>query len=527
MPEIDLRFFEADLILTNARVIDMVKQGQALLSRPSTVAIKGEKILAVGGREILRDCRGAGTRVIDCQRGTLIPGFNDAHCHILAYASSLLHLDISPRAVSSIDEIKSLVRAKASALPPGEWITGSGYDEFRLLEGRHPLRGDLDAAAPKHPVRLIHRTGYACVLNSMALQLMNITVNTTEPEDGYIDRDQSGEPDGLLFGMGDYLESRLEPELQKTGEIEKGLYLANKKYLAWGITSLQDATLSNNLKRWRFFRKITDDGILKSRIIFMPGYMAFSEFLGEGFKRGSGNSQLCLGPVKIMVNKARGRLYPEQEDLERIALNIHREGFQLALHSLEVETLEAELKALKTALIEYPGKNHRHRIEHCSLCTPQLLKILKDLGLVVVSQPAFIYYNGDRYLSYVLPEQRSWLYRLGSFHRAGIKVAFSSDAPVAEPDPIMGLYASVARLTEQGENMLPLELVNLPEALQMYTYNSAYASFEETIKGSIEAGKLADLVLLKPGPLEVGLKNLKDIKVMLTLVGGKILYEGS
>lgn len=525
---------EADLILANARVLNTARAPWHLRSLPSAVAIKGDKILAAGGREVVRDYSGAMTRVIDCQHGAILHGFNDAHCHIVAYAASLLHLDVSHRAVSSIEEIKSLVRSRTGKLLPGEWITGSGYDEFNLREKRHPLRLDLDEAAPDHPVRLIHRTGYACVLNSSALRLMNITVNTVEPEDGYIDRDQHGEPNGLLFGMKDYLEAKLEPELQKAGEIEKGLSLANKKFLGWGITSLQDATLSNDLKRWFFFEKIKNEGILTSRITFMPGYRNFAEFRSRGFKPGQsagspekGSYQLRLGPVKIVVNMTRGKLYPEQEELDRLVLGIHRAGFQLALHSLEVETLESEMKALTTALREYPRKNHRHRIEHCSLCPTHMLGLLKDIEAIVVSQPAFLYYNGDRYLSFVPQEQKPWLYRLGSFHRAGIRVAFSSDSPVAEPDPLMGLYASVVRLTAHGDDILPLELVTLPEAMQMYTYNSAYASFEEKIKGSIEAGKLADLVLLKPNPLEVGLKSLKDVKVLLTIVGGKIVYEGS
>lgn len=525
---------EADLILANARVLNRTRPPWHLPSLPSAVAIKGDKILAVGGREVIKDCQVAMTKVIDCQHGAILPGFNDAHCHIMAYAASLLYLDVSHHAVSSIEEIKSLVKSRAGKLPPGEWITGSGYDEFKLREKRHPLRLDLDEAAPDHPVRLIHRTGYACVLNSLALRLMNITVNTVELEDGYIDRDQYGEPDGLIFGMKDYLEGKLEPELQKAGKIEKGLSLANKKFLGWGITSLQDATVSNDLKRWLFFQKITNEGILTSRITFMPGYRNFAEFQSQGFKPGQiadltekGSYQLRLGPVKIVVNMSRGKLYPEQEELDGLILGIHRAGFQLALHSLEVETLESEMKALTTALREYPRNNHRHRIDHCSLCPTHMLGLLKDIKAIVVSQPAFLYYNGDRYLSYVPQEQKPWLYRLGSFHRAGIRVAFSSDSPVAEPDPLMGLYASVARLTEQEEDILPLEMVSLPEAVQMYTYNSAYVSFEEKMKGSIEAGKLADLVLLKPNPLEVGLKSLKDVKVLLTIIGGKIVYEGS
>lgn len=493
---------------------------------PSTVAIQGEKIMAVGGKEVLRDYRGTGSRVIDCQHGSLLPGFNDAHCHIMAYAASLLHLDISPRAASSIEEIKALLREKARTLPQRSWLTASGYDEFHLREKRHPLRQDLDAVVPDYPVRLIHRTGYACVLNSLALSLLNITVNTPEPDDGYIDRDSSGEPNGLLFGMKDYPESRIDPELPGSGQMSRALAGANKKYLSLGITSLQDATLNNDMKRWQYFQKIKLEGILASRITLMPGYRHLPAFLEQGFKASTGDHNLRLGAVKIVSSMARGRIYPEQAELEKIALDIHRAGFQIALHTLELETLEAGIKAIRTALEKYPRKDRRHRLEHCSLCPSGSLRQIRELNLQIVSQPAFVYYNGDRYLSTVSLEQIDWLYRIGSFHRAGIRVAFSSDSPVAEPDPITGIYSAVARVTEQGRDLLPLEMVTLTEALRMCTCEGAHASFEERVKGSISAGKLADLVLLKPGPLEVSLKNLRDSKVVLTIIGGKIVYEG-
>lgn len=520
---------KANLLLTNARILypaRIAKSKKKFLSDPSTVAIRGDKILAVGGKELLEDCHGPVTQIVDCQNGTLMPGFNDAHCHILAYASSLLYLDVSPRSASSIEDIKALIKKKAAMLKPGDWITASGYDEFRLLEKRHPLSGDLDEAAPQNPVRLIHRTGYACVLNSLAMKLMNITVNTGEPEDGYIDRDTSGEPNGLLFGMKDYLEIRLDAGLLESREINRVLSLANKNYLAWGITSLQDATASNDIKRWNFFHKIKNEGLLRSRVTFMPGYRHVNSFLEAGFSPKHGDINLRLGPVKIVANMASGRLYPEARALEEIIKEMHRKGFQIALHSLEVETLEAGLEAINKALRENPRTDHRHRIEHCSICPPELIVMIRDAGLMVVSQPSFIYYNGDRYLSYVPQEQVPWLYPIGSLHRQGIKVAFSSDAPVAAPDPVMGLYASVARLAVEGKDITPLELVTLPEAMQMYTYNGAYASFEEKVKGSIEAGKLADLVLLRPGPLETGLKNIRDVKMLLTVLGGEIVYEG-
>ena len=387
----------ADLILKNANVIT-VDPGQPTAE---LVAIKGDKILLVAGNESLESVRGAKTKIIDCQGKTVVPGFNDAHCHIFSFVRKLLSIDLSPPSVSSISDIKAAISQKAQNTPPGQWITGTDYNDFYLAEKRHPTRWDIDEVAPHHPVVLSHRSLHACVLNSLALSLAGITRETPEPPGGLIDRDlNSGEPTGLLFEMLGYIREKVMPPLSEA-ELTNGITLANQHYLSQGITSLQDATVVNDFSRWQKFRHFKDTGKLKSRVYMMPGIEAVSQFQEAGLTFGSGDSQLRLGGVKIVLNEASGQLYPPQPELNQQVLDAHRAGFQLAIHAIQQSTVEAAIIALEYAHSQLPQAGRRHRIEHCSECPPHLLERLKKLQAVVVTQPPFLYYSGERYLATV------------------------------------------------------------------------------------------------------------------------------
>lgn len=501
----------ADLILYNADVITLDPK----LPRAEAVAIKGERILGVGTKEDIEALLGQKTKLLNCEGKTLIPGFNDAHIHILAYAQSLITPDLSK--ATSIPQIKEIIRSQAQKTKPGTWITGMGYDEFRLEEKRHPNRWDLDEVAPHHPVRLIHRSGYACVLNSLALSLIGITIETPEPLGGIIERELiTGEPNGILFGMNEYIRERLP--LMTEEELDQALSLANASFLSYGITSLQDASVSNDLRQWHLFKKIKEEGKLLSRLNIMVGYHAFEDFLKEGFIPRYGDNKLRLGGVKFVLRKTNG-IYPPEEEIKEIALRAHKAGFQLLFHAIEEDELSFALSVL-----EFIGakEGHRHRLEHCSICPPNLISRLKGTGAIVATQPSFLYYSGDRYLATVPPEQIPWLYRIGTFHREGIKVAGGSDAPVSNPNPLIGIYSAITRKSEMGQVLLPYEAISPIQALKIYTINSAFSSFEEREKGSIEVGKLADLVLLSQNPTRISPEGIKEIKVEMTMIGGTL-----
>ena len=511
----------ADLVLKNANVIT-VDPGQPTAE---LVSIKGDKILLVAGNENLESVRGARTRVIDCQGKTVVPGFNDAHCHIFSFLRKLLSIDLSPASVSSISDIKAVISRKAQSTPSGQWLTGTDYNDFYLAEKRHPNRWDIDEVAPHHPVVLSHRSLHACVLNSLALSLAGITRETPEPPGGLIDRDlNSGEPSGLLFEMLGHVREKVMPPLSEA-ELTNGMTLANRHYLSQGITSLQDATVVNDFNRWQKFRRFIDSGKLKSRLYMMSGIDTVSQFREAGLVTGSGDNHLRLGGVKVVLGEATGQLYPPQRELNQQVLDTHRAGFQLAIHAIQQSTVEAAITALEYAHSQLPQAGRRHRIEHCSECPPRLLERLKKLQAVVVTQPPFLHYSGERYLVTVPADRLQWLYRIKSLLNSGLIVAGSSDSPIVPDNPLVGIYAAVTRQAEGGQQLLPEECISASQALTLYTINAAYASFEEGVKGSITLGKLADIVLLSNDPTKAPPEQIKDIKVEKTIIGGKVVWE--
>jgi predicted amidohydrolase YtcJ len=512
-----------DLVLINGNVITM---------DPSTplsglVAVRGERIAIVSpatGR-----CVGPppeATRTIDCAGKTVIPGFIDAHCHVGAYAQGLVSLGLSPRdGVDSMASIRERVRRFCEGKPPGTWVRGRGYDEFHLAEGRHPNRWDLDEAAPLHPVRLTHRSGHAVVLNSLALKEVGITSETGDPPEGYIDRDLgTGEPTGLLFGIGDFLARRIPPA--DAHEMGEALANASGKLLSLGITSVQDASAHNGLRQWRLFGEWKRRAIFAPRVTMMMGQEGFAEWRQEAYPVYTPEHQLRLGGVKIMVTEATGSLHPSPQILREMILSIDEAGLQAVVHAVEEPAIGAACDAIEHASYAHRSCGRRHRIEHCSVCPPSLMTRMGGLAITVVTQPTFIYYNGDRYLSTVPDEQQPYLYPIRSMLHSAIPVAFSSDFPISEPGPLQGICAAVTRETENGRTLLSEERVEAMEALRMHTSAAAEAAFEEDVKGSITPGKLADLVVLSEDPTKVDASRIKEIKVEMTILGGKVVWSG-
>jgi len=517
----------ADFLLRNASVVTLDQ------ARPTAaiVAIKGNRILHVGGEGEAESLVGVKTRIIDCAGKAIIPGFNDAHCHPLALAASLLSVDCGPASARSIGELQARICQRAEQTPKGEWIRATGYNEFYLAERRHPDRWDLDQAAPDHPVKLSHRSGHACVLNSLALKLLGIGRETPEPQGGIMERDlESGDPNGLLFEMNPYVEKLMPP--LSDGELERGMALTNEEWLCHGITSLQDATWTDSLKRWQTLRRFKERGKLSQRLSMMIGTEdigGIEEFEGKGLpQKSEAGATLRLGGVKIVLHTTTGRLNPPQEELNDLACRVHRAGLQLAFHVIKENEVEAAISALEYALLrapQTPNRDHRHRLEHCSVCPPHLVKRLKNVQAVVVTQPSFIYYSGERYLATVPPAELDWLYPIGSLLRSGLKVAASSDSPVVPSNPFIGIYAAVTRTAETGQTLLPQEGISTLKALEMYTLNSAYASFEEGVKGRLAPGYLADLAVVGADPTQASPETLKAIEVLMTMIDGEIVWQ--
>jgi len=513
----------ADLILFNANVITM----DPLYPKAEGVFIKNGKILSATTNDALKKWDRIKATKIDCKGKTVLPGFIDAHCHLHALAESYVTLNLDPHHnVRSISDIQTKIKTSSQQLPSGIWIRGRGYNEFYLAEKRHPNRWDLDQVTSTHPIKLTHRTGHAHVLNSLALKIVGISNETPDPPDGLIDRDlKTGEPTGVLYRMGDFL-SKKSPPLENH-QLDQGMRIANDELLSMGITSIQDASSHNGIEQWRMFHRWKDKGFLKPRVAMMLGTESFAAYRKQDFETQADTSQLRLGGVKIILDETTGNLRPSQADLNEMVLRIHQAGFQACLHAVEEKTVEAACSAIEYALRKFPKPDHRHRIEHCSVCSPSLAKRLAALGIMVVTQPSFIYYSGDRYLQTVPAEELKHLYPIRTLLKKRVKVAASSDCPISPANPLVGIYAATSRMTETGELLLSEEKITPQEALRMYGEYAARATFDERMKGSISLGKLADLVVLNADPTRVPISEIKDLEVEMTILNGEIAWEKS
>ena len=262
------------------------------------------------------------------------------------------------------------------------------------------------------------------------------------------------------------------------------------------------------------------------RLHMMLGVGGFKENGLETFSTPLEPDQLHVNGVKILLDETTGRLHPPQAELDELVLRIHASGMQVAIHAIEEKAIESACFAIEKALKQIPRSDHRHRIEHCSLCPPPLAEHIARLGIRVVTQPAFIYYNGDRYLETVEYEQLRHLYPFGSLLRAGVRVAGSSDCPIAPLNPLIAIYAAMTRKSENGRKVMQNEGIRAIDALRMYTEYGAEITFTEGIKGSISPGKLADLVVLNDDPVRLPPDKVKDLKVEMTIINGKVVWDG-
>lgn len=509
----------ADLILYDAKVITVDEQ------RPCAdcVAIKGNTVLAVGRKDELSDYRGPTTKLFDCAGGSVIPGFNDAHCHPFALAISLLSVDCSPRNARSIGDIQLAIRRRAQELAEGRWIRGTNYDVFSLQERRAPNRWELDAAAPVHPVLLVDNTGQHYVVNSLALQLANIHRYAEVRGGGQVQLDAAtGEPTGVISGHPDLIRKIVPPiDMQ---ELETGMRLAKQQYLAQGITSIQDTSWTNGRRQWQSWRRMIENGAVACRVSLLLGTDNLAESQAAGLTMGHGDSWLRVAGVKLALDESTGCPHPDQEAINEAALQARQAGYKIAFHVSDAYLLAASLAAIRFASLRVPSSPQDFRLEHCSVCPPELLPRLAATGATVVTQPAFLHSFGPRYKS-LPPDQAGWLWPVGSFRRSGVRVAFSSDSPLTTGDPLIGIYAAVTRKTESGDVLASNESVPWDVALTSYTLSGAYAASEASVKGSISPGKLADVAVLDHDLSRVAPEQLREVRVALTLIDGRVVWQ--
>lgn len=513
---------ELDLVLYNAHVITFDRRSPA----PELVGISGNRICYIGMNEDLPLISHCGTHVIDCEWQTLVPGFIDSHCHLFGYTSRQTGVDCSSKKLRNIADLQTSLAREAFKADSDYWIRGNGYDELDFAERRHPTRRDLDLACPYRPVKLDHRTGHATVLNSLGLKLVGIGSDSAEPDSGFIDREiDSGEPSGLLLEMNDWLDDRI-PVINKE-DFYRGLNIVNGRLKSYGITTVVDATVSNSTKRWELFQKIKSEDMFTPRITMMVGESNLREVIDTGSYYGSGNSNLNIGHAKIMLTSISGKPNLSVEQLVDTITWCHGVGFPVAIHAVEgaeVETAsEALFRSCKTDDTPIPaGKD---RIEHCSEASTAVIRQLKRSGTGIVTQPSFIYHNGDRYRQAVPKDRFRALYRIASMKDMGLRIGFSSDAPVVDPNPIIGISAAFSRSSAAGWPVVASQSVPIIDGLRMYSLEGARLNNRRRLQGSISVGKLADLALLNTNLRKLPPEQFAETHVTMTLIDGKVVYR--
>jgi len=515
----------ADMVLIDANIITMYKQKP----RAQSVAVKDGKIIHVGTNDKIKQLVGKNTKIIDLHGKTVVPGFIDAHAHMIELDHPLPWLDL--RDVSSIKEIRRKLRAKVKETERGKWILGRGWDQDRLKEGRYPTRWDLDKVSLNNPILLNRVCGHIGVANSRALEIAKINKKTAPSWGELIDKDpKTGEPTGILRENAmDRVWNLPEPSDE---DLLKACSLACMEAVKAGLTSVHwFAYKTNEIYALQRLRK-------RNQLLLRVYLVVPVEYFGNFKNKGFGEPFLKLRCVKIFADgslgartaalqepyaddtSTKGMPNHSRNELKRMIKKVNDAGFQVAVHAIGDFAISEALRAFKEALGEAAIGKRRHRVEHVSVLNPRLIERIRALGLMVCIQPHFVV--SDFWVSNRLgPKRAQWTYPFKSLMKSGIRVAGSSDAPTEPISPLLGIWAAV------GRESFPEERISVEEALEAYTINAAYLSFEENVKGSIEVGKLADLTVLSHNPFKVQTEKIKDIKVEMTIVEGEIVYSAT
>jgi len=496
----------------------------------SIVVIKDEYIVAVGKRDEIPIPEGS--EVYDITGKTIIPGLIDSHCHFLWMGVAMKTM-VLLNDTENIMEALVRVKKRVGETKTGEWIVGSGWDESKWSENRYLNRYDLDAISPDNPVVLSRVCGHLVVLNSLALEMADITKDTQEDQGGHVDKDESGENTGILRDCR-YLVMDVIPPTSMETRVE-AIGVASEHALSLGCTGIHDAGLGG--EEIKSFQHALSAGKLKVRSYLFQRDDVVDGSIAMGLETGFGNDMIRIGPSKLMMDGSLGARtaalfepYEDEPDTSGLVLEepdvllakvmkAHNNNIQTATHAIGDLAIEHTLDAIQEALRLNPRKDHRHRIEHCEITSAQQIERIRDLGVIPDMQPNFIgeWSGPGSMYRQRLGEKRD---RMSNQYRAmldeGIKVAFGSDGMPF--NPIYGIWSAVNHPIR--ENRITLE-----EAIMCYTLNAAYSGFWEKVTGSLEMGKLADVAVFNGDLSEIPSGEIRDAGCFMTLVNGKILYH--
>ena len=533
----------ADMIFKNGVVVTV----DSANSLCEAVAVKGNRIVYVGDNAGVEMWLGPDTSVIDLAGRALLPGFIDSHMHLgMTGQNAAVIIDCNSNKVTSISQIQQKIREAAAKAPKGAWIKATGYEQSKLKEGRHPTRDELDEAAPDNPVQLTRCCLHMGVYNTLALKAGGIT----GPEmfaPGEVVVDENGRMTGLLKETAcTYMWDKV---IYTKDEYLRSFKAANDILLSYGVTSMHDGSFYGE-ETIGLYQDACRNGIIKVRMYNLL-YHAYgkkktiewvNDFISTGIHGGLGDDHFRIGHVKILIDGStsgpscatsqpyshdpalKGIQLYTQEEADDIIIKAHNASFNVSAHAVGDVAVDVILTAIERAMAQNP-RPCRHRIEHCGIINENLLSRIKKAGIVPVPNPGFFNENAEIYVKYY-GDRVNWMFPLRSYLDNGITAALGSDSPVIEADPMIGLYGALTRADKcSGIVAGKDQRIGIMDAIRMYTYNGAYASLEEKIKGSIEPGKLADLVILSGNILDTPVEELKSLKADMTVIDGQIVYE--
>jgi predicted amidohydrolase YtcJ len=510
--------------------------------RADGMLIRDGRIAAIGNAETVR-AAAPGAEVVRLGGATVIPGLIDAHCHVADIGYLATAADCGQPSAPNIAAIQARLREAADRTPEGSWVTGSGYAEYKLREGRHPSRADLDQAVPGRPAVLYHTSLHACVLNTAALREAGFADGEPDPPGGAFGRDSQGRLDGVVYEapMFALFEQNLRRDIARMGAgAGAGLVqAAGQRMAALGVTAACDADMRRDT--FGAFAEADASALLSLRIYGLVVHDQVDWLLGAGLQ-GRHSGRLATEAVKIWADggmssrtaaihgtypvppHGSGILYFERDELTQMVRDFDARGFQVCIHAQGDRAIETVLDAYAAILTPGAGNPRRHRIEHGGAMYPPLANRAAALGIVVASQPGFLSVLGDGFAA-AFPDRSDQLYSFASWQRAGITVAGSSDAPVITANPLIGIRDAILRRTGDGRLLGPAERLTAREALALYTTQAAFACHRESEIGSLEPRKLADFVVLDKNPLEAEPEQIPGIQVLATVLGGTPVYQ--
>ena len=533
----------ADLIITNAKVWTVDTANPTA----QAVAVLGDRMIAVGSNADVEALRSPATRVIDAGGKLLLPGFNDAHVHFVSGGMQLDSVQLND-AVSA-DEFARRIGEQAKRTSKGEWIQGGDWDETKWSSSALPTRQLIDPVTPNNPVFVSRYDGHSALANSAALRLAGVTSQTPDPPGGAIVRDAQGNPTGDLKDAAMDLVSKVIPPVTHEQRL-RAMRRALEHAAHVGVTSFQDMNDENDsFDDIRAYGELLQTGELTARVYVAPGIADWQELAKVGIRHAFGSSFLRTGALKGFADGSLGSrtayfFQPFSDDPSNLGLlgkqmqpllqmrnrmtQADSAGLQICTHAIGDRAISTVLDLYADLVKSNPGIDRRLRIEHAQHMAEKDFARFAQLNVIASVQPYHAIDDGRWAEAYIGHERASRTYAFRTFLNNGAHLAFGTDWDVAPLNPILTVYAAVTRATLDGKNpqgWFPEQKLTVAEAIEAYTMGSAYAEFQEQEKGSITPGKLADMVLLSDDIFSIDPAKIRDVKVLKTMVGGKVVWD--